>query len=315
MWPSVRRNVLHTKVNEMRYFVFEAGSRCGFSAEQFFVNYQNIVGGTDDSLYLVDSDKTFSAVNTTRDNIFRISEEEAFDLLSLDSSDVIIFPADELTRQSNSLVRFIASYNPISRVDPLYYNKRQVNLTLAPNPTGIIVPYTFKMNGVVVRPNTMSAGSRGVQFLDDVCVTKKVELSHEYVVDIYCDDSTIAMFGREVKLRSGYDKMVRFLDDDDPIYNEVEAFVRYAQTSDLCDMFSGIFHVQLGKNRNGSLFFIEASKRLSGTSIVNIVRGYNPFCFINSVEKVSCVDRCKDEFKTNQWYRYEDILLQLYKYV
>lgn len=316
MWPSVRRNVLHTKVDEMRYFVFEAGSRCGFSAEQFFINYQKAVGHNDDSLYLVDSDPTFSAVETKLDNIYRISETDAYHILSNDSSDVMIFPADELTRQSKEMIRMIASYNPMSKVDKLYYNKRDVNLILSGNPSPIIVPYTFKMNGIVVKPNSMSAGSKGIQYFDDVCVSKKIDIQQEFVVDIYCDDLVLAMYGREVKLRTGYDKMIRFLDDDDPIYDAVESFVRYARETPIGNMFNGIFHIQLAKNRNGSLFFIEASKRLSGTSIVNIVRGFNPFCFINIVPPTpQSKKKYTATFETNKWYRYEDILLSIHEYV
>lgn len=300
----------------MRYFVFEAGSRCGFSAEQFFINYQKAIGGNDDSLFLVDSDPTFSAVVSFHDNIFRISESEALDLLAHDSSDTIIFPADELSRQSKNLVRAVASFHPISKVEQCFYDKRNVNLSLVNNPAGVVIPYTFKMNGVVIRPNTMSAGSKGVQFLDDVCVSKKIDIQEEYVVDIYCDTEQIAMYGREVKLRCGYDKMIRFLEDDDPIYDTIEAFIRYAQSTEIGGLFYGIFHLQLARNKNGHLFFIEASKRLSGSSIVNIVRGYNPFCLLNDVEYTPQSKRRNTGcFETNKWYRFEDILLSIHEYV
>lgn len=300
----------------MRYFVFEAGSRCGFSAEQFFINYQKTIGGNDDLLFLVDSDPSFRAVETPYDNISRISEKDALEMLAEDSSYAMIFPADELSRQSKDVVSSVASHHPISKVEPAYYNKRNVNLALVNNPSPIVIPFTFKMDGVVIKPNTMSAGSKGIQFLDNVCVSKKIDIQQEYVVDIYCDEEQTLMYGREVKLRSGYDKLVRFLEDDDPIYDAVRKFVEYAQTTDIGNLFYGIFHLQLAKNKNGHLFFIEASKRLSGTSIVNIVRGYNPFCLLNDVEYTPQSKRRNNVcFEINKWYRFEDILLSLHKYV
>ena len=75
-------------------------------------------------------------------------------------------------------------------------------------------------------------------------------------------------------------------------------------------MVTGIFHIQLIEDPAGQIFFVEYSKRISGTSIVNLFRGYNPFDALTGVQ----TPVCKGDFaKEDVWYRYEDFMMNLYK--
>ena len=73
-------------------------------------------------------------------------------------------------------------------------------------------------------------------------------------------------------------------------------------------LVTGIFHIQLIENPAGEIYFVEYSKRISGTSIVNLFRGYNPFDSFAGVE----TPRFKGGFaEENVWYRYEDFIMNL----
>lgn len=312
MWKRLRRDVLYPKNATMKYFVFEAGGRCGFSAELFFRQYKLYDTNSSDVLYLVDKDPLYSLIPSYGD-VVRCDETKAFELLAQDRGEIMIFPADELTRQSNELVKGVASRNHLSKIDRLYYDKTAVNIVFQ-NMKGcrrILVPTTMICDDVCIRPKNMSAGTKGVHFESNVCVTEKINIQNEYVVDVLSNDDGIRMYAREVKLRSGYDKMIRFLPDDDPLYDCIEEFVKCAKNTPLQGLFTGIFHLQIAKDTGGLYFYIESSKRMSGTSIVNIVNGYNPFCFINGIE----LPKTDSPFKRDVWYRYEDILIEVQRYV
>lgn len=110
MWYRVCGEVLHSKDGAMKsrkYIVFEAGSRAGLSAEVFFRAWRKQNGwedGKGDVLYLADADPVYRCVPTQSENIARISEQDAVSLLQHDK-DIVVFPADELTRQLNQVVR------------------------------------------------------------------------------------------------------------------------------------------------------------------------------------------------------------------
>ena len=116
-----------------KYIVFEAGSRAGLSAEIFFRAWQKQNGwenGNGDVLYLADSDPTYCSVPSQSENIIRISEQEAVNLIQ-SGEDVVAFPGDELTRQLNPVVRNAVQDDDYARVSPLWYDKAHVNNVLA----------------------------------------------------------------------------------------------------------------------------------------------------------------------------------------
>lgn len=288
----------------MNFVVFESGSRAGLSAELFFEDWIK-KSKANHTLFLSDLDKDFQRITERNPRVKRIHDNEAFEILK--AGDTVIFPADELTRQSNSLATEIASHHSFSHVEPFYYDKRQMNAFLAPltEQCAINVPATFDSSRVCVRPNSMSAGTRNVQFLDNVCVTEKIDIAHEFVVDVLrYDDEKMYVFPREVTLKNGYDRFVKLLPVDGELAQAVQAFV-YAACPENRGPFSDIFHLQLCQNGEGKYFYIEFSKRISGTACVNLVTGMNPFAMLDGADL-----ELNTEFIDGKWRRFEDFLLE-----
>lgn len=288
----------------MKFVVFEAGSRAGFSAEMFFLDYVRITGNSDDILYMVDDSLQVNEVESLP-NVKRIT---FLDFLELDKKGLVIFPADELSRQSKRIVYDLAKGNGFSDIDYTYYYKELMNLNLHMLTCGcsIKVPKTFNLTEVCVRPNTMSAGSKGIQLLDNVSITEKINIVEEYVVDVIRDNDNINLYPRAVVLKNGYDRLIKPLTEDSEIGVAAKEFILAASPKNE-GLFSNIFHIQLAKDDVGELYYIESSKRISGTSIVNIFRGMNPFCFIMGVE----TEERDNPFKFNKWYRYEDFIKEI----
>lgn len=285
-----------------KYMIFEAGSRCGFSAEYFFKQYRNEFG-TDDELIEVDINPYFQELGDDKKNgIVRVGQDEAEKMIADDES-IIIFPADELTRQSNSLVRQRAYNEEFSYINSWMYDKRKMNKFIGEN-DDLSAPKTFENVDVFVRPNTMSAGSKNVG-RHEYCVTEYIDIEMEYVVDVdNCNGYTV-IYPREVSLQHGYDKYIRFVD---PMSREFEQLDRAVKC--FLKKFGKygykIFHLQLARDRRGKIYYIESSKRLSGTSIVHSLFGYNPFASLNNKKH--------DFYKTaefDKWYRYEDLITML----
>lgn len=295
-----------------KYIVFEAGSRAGLSAEIFFRAWRKQNGwddGNGDVLYLADSDQTYCSVLSESDNIIRISEQEAVNLIQ-SGEDVVVFPGDELTRQLNPVVRNAVQDDDYARVSPLWYDKAHVNNVLAElvsiDQCKIRIPLTFGLTDAFIKPNKASAGSKGLELKVDVCVSQIIDIRREFVADVLYDGNYVNVFPREVKLRSGYDKMIRLLPPLSRISREVRKFVECVSSQ--VELFApGIFHIQLAEDTNGDLFYIEASRRISGTSLVNLANGFNPFCFMNRVKTDVFVTR----FEDGKWFRYEDFVLDI----
>lgn len=295
-----------------KYIVFEAGSRAGLSAEIFFRAWQKQNGwenGNGDVLYLADSDPTYCSVPSQSENIIRISEQEAVNLIQ-SGEDVVVFPGDELTRQLNPVVRNAVQDDDYAIVSPLWYDKAHVNNVLAElvsiDQCKIRIPLTFGLTDAFIKPNKASAGSKGLELKGDVCVSQIIDIRSEFVADVLYDGNYVNVFPREVKLRSGYDKMIRLLPPLSRISREVRKFVECVSSQ--VELFApGIFHIQLAEDTNGDLFYIEASRRISGTSLVNLANGFNPFCFINRVKTDVFVTR----FEDGKWFRYEDFVLDI----
>lgn len=295
-----------------KYIVFEAGSRAGLSAEIFFRAWRKQNGwddGNGDVLYLADSDQTYCSVPSESDNIIRISEQEAVNLIQ-SGEDVVVFPGDELTRQLNPVVRNAVQDDDYARVSPLWYDKAHVNNVLAElvsiDQCKIRIPLTFGLTDAFIKPNKASAGSKGLELKVDVCVSQIIDIRREFVADVLYDGNYVNVFPREVKLRSGYDKMIRLLPPLSRISREVRKFVECVSSQ--VELFApGIFHIQLAEDTNGDLFYIESSRRISGTSLVNLANGFNPFCFMNRVKTDVIVTR----FEDGKWFRYEDFVLDI----
>lgn len=295
-----------------KYIVFEAGSRAGLSAEIFFRAWQKQNGrenGNGDVLYLADSDPTYCSVPSQSENIIRISEQEAVNLIQ-SGEDVVVFPGDELTRQLNPVVRNAVQDDDYARVSPLWYDKAHVNNILAElvslDQCKIRIPLTFGLTDAFIKPNKASAGSKGLELKGDVCVSQIIDIRREFVADVLYDGNYVNVYPREVKLRSGYDKMIRLLPPLSRISKEVRKFVECVSSQ--VELFApGIFHIQLAEDTNGDLFYIEASRRISGTSLVNLANGFNPFCFMNRVKTDVFVTR----FEDGKWFRYEDFVLDI----
>lgn len=295
-----------------KYIVFESGSRAGLSAEIFFRAWQKQNGWENcngDVLYLADSDPTYCSVPSQSENIIRISEHEAVNLIQ-SGEDVVVFPGDELTRQLNPVVRNAVQNDDYARVSPLWYDKAHVNNVLAElvsiDQCKIRIPLTFGLTDAFIKPNKASAGSKGLELKGDVCVSQIIDIRREFVADVLYDGNYVNVFPREVKLRSGYDKMIRLLPPLSRISREVRKFVECVSSQ--VELFApGIFHIQLAEDTNGDLFYIEASRRISGTSLVNIANGFNPFCFMNRVKTDVIVTR----FEDGKWFRYEDFVLDI----
>ena len=287
----------------MKYVVFEAGSRAGFSSEMFFLDYQKKTS-SEDVLYMVDDSLQVNEVEPSS-NVKRIT---FFDFLGLDKEGLVVFPADELSRQSQCVVYDLAKSKEFSRTDYVYYHKGSVNHNLHMLTYGcrIKVPKTFECTNVCVRPNTMSAGSKGIQLLDNVSITEKIDIAEEYVVDVLRSENSIKLYPRAVVLKNGYDRLIKPLKEDSDIGEAAKEFIFTACPKNE-GIFSNVFHLQLAKDYKGDLFYIESSKRISGTSIINIFRGMNPFCFINGVE----TEERNNPFQYDKWYRYEDFIKAL----
>ena len=290
----------------MRYLVFEAGGRAGLSAELFFVNRVRKDDGS--SLVLADMDTTYIQCPCPA-GVSRVAEAEALSLIASDSAGCTVFPADELARQSKPAVFDLASRNPMVAVEQWFFNKRMMNERLAAATEGcaINIPETFSLDDVFMRPNTMSAGSHGVGRLENTCITRRVEIAHEYVVDVNWTAAEPVIYAREVRIKNGYDKYLQFLGSGSKVARAVDEFVRAIRAS-VPLLVTGIFHIQLIENPAGEIYFVEYSKRISGTSIVNLFRGYNPFDAFAGVE----TPRFNGGFaKENVWYRYEDFIMNL----
>ena len=295
-----------------KYIVFEGGSRAGLSAELFFRAWRKQNGWDDregDVLYLADSDPVFRSIATSCGNIKRITEQEAYRLIQY-GEDVIVFPADELTRQCNYAVMNKVSEDKFASVSELWYDKAHMNNVLSElvskGECAIRIPLTFGLTHAFIKPNRASAGSKGIELKESVCVSQPIDITHEYVVDVLRSENRIEAYPREVMLRSGYDKYVRLLPTSSPLAREVCKFVECVGSQ--VGLFApGIFHIQLAEDVNGDLFYIEASRRISGTSIVNLANGFNPFCFMNNVEADTLVHR----HKYGEWFRYEDFVLDV----
>ena len=290
----------------MNYIVFESGSRAGLSAELFFVNYCHMVPDSGDMLYLSDMDTMFQHIESTHPRVRHMHDREAFNLL--EQPETNIFPAEELTRQVNAVGRQHANKHSISRVDDIYYNKMETNRYLARQTAGctIKVPLTFPTDNVCLRPNGRSAGSRGLQLLESTCVTQRIDIEREFVVDILRDDKHMEIFPREVTLKNGYDRFVKLLPRDDDFTRAIKEFVLKAYPTNE-GLFSNIFHLQLAMTPQAEIYYIESSKRISGTALVNLAVGMNPFCFINHAPKPAPMP----QFVVGKWYRFEDFLFAL----
>lgn len=295
-----------------KYLVFESGSRAGLSAELFFLAWRKQNGwkdGEGDMLFLSDSDELYKSIRSRCPNVTRIDDYNAIASI-VAYGDKSVFPADELTRQCNSTVREYVSNDPIAKVDELWYYKAHMNNVLSElvryDECSILIPLTFGIaDKLIIKPNRASAGSKGIEVKDGVCVSQRIDIRKEYVVDVLYGEDSIDVFPREVKLRNGYDRYIKLLPSHGELVEEVRAFILCA--SPKIGLFApGIFHIQLAEDANGDLFYIEASRRISGTSIVNLANGFNPFCFLNGVE----ADRLVHKFSNGYWFRYEDFILE-----
>lgn len=277
------------------WVVFEAGSRAGLSALMFFRHYKSTTGN-DDNLILVDDDKVFLATNNERYDCVKALSSNTLCLEHLGDYDV--FPADELTRQRGHKFGAREWFNSVRQE---MYDKRFVTAMLESR--GVSVPKTLMAEGVIVKPNSMSAGCKGIVCYDDCCVQQRIDIAHEYVVDMFVDQygEMVQMFPREVKLRAGYDRYIRLLPDT----HKVADFARRVVLSDALGMFRGPCHIQVVEDHSGKMYYIEGSKRISGTSLVNILKGYNPFMLLYDEELMVIKD-----FDDN-WHTFEELLIKV----
>ncbi|MBR5101668.1 MAG: hypothetical protein IK092_00910 [Muribaculaceae bacterium] len=286
------------------FIVFESGSRAGLSAELFFIEYVRRTGSAD-QLYLSDLDEAFSSTRPIHGSVHHVHDSVLADIIN--RGDAYFFPADELTRQCNASMQEFASTCPVSRVEPWYYSKNAVNRWLESRVGAdcpIKIPATFSPTDICVRPNERSAGTRGVQFLPKACVTQRIDIAEEMVVDVLRTDGEMHIYPRVVTLKHGYDRFIKLLPTDGEIAQAVREFVlRVQPTND--GLLSDIFHVQIARDTNGDLYFIEASKRISGTAFVNILRGMTPFDIYDKQLPKQVVG-CEVEGK---FVRFEDLLM------
>lgn len=280
----------------MRYFGFEAGSRAGLSTELFFADYKRCVS-SGDVLILSDKDRMYSRTDSNYPFVERLCDDKA--LLMLTAKDRV-FPCDELTRQNNTRVAEIAANDNISKVEPLFFDKREMNRYLSRKAKGLKIPKTFFTNDIFVKPNTMSAGSKGCYEMSGMCISERINIKNEYVVDCLKGRDLLEIFPRQVVLKNGYDKYIKLLPTASRIGDAVNEFIQSVAD---CKLFDGIFHLQVAESDNGDFYYIEASKRISGTSIVNLTRGFNPFFFLSGKKKLE-----EGLFEENQWYRFEDFI-------
>ena len=119
----------------MNFVVFESGSRAGLSAELFFEHYVDATGAKH-RLFLSDLDEDFQHIVSRHPQVSLIHDRQAFEMLS--AGEAVIFPADELTRQSNPVATQVASEHRFSCIEPHYYKKQHMNELLA---------YSFQTEG------------------------------------------------------------------------------------------------------------------------------------------------------------------------
>lgn len=293
----------------MNYVVFESGSRAGFSAEMFFRIWKKRYPDNNAKLILTDIDSLFSELPTTHPNVKRQKDWQTIARLSL--KNCRIFPGDEMTRQDNQVVRDFVKNDYYASVEQWFYDKSRVNTLLA-SVVGasclIKIPKTFELNSVCVKPNTMSAGSRNIEFNDNVCVSEKIDIRHEYVVDVLERNGEFNIFAREVVLRQGYDKFIKLLDEKHKLTSAVRRFLKLVSYKIRATLFKGVFHIQVAEDASGEFYFIEASKRISGSSIVNVYNGFNPFDALENTTPFICAD---NPFSYNKWYRFEEMVSRL----
>lgn len=292
-----------------RWTVFEAGSRAGLSARMFFDDYKRKFK-TDDTLLMVDGDlDVIDALDNTKGNGVYMSLQWRE---CIKHPDAVVFPADELTRQQAIDVN---EYN-IARmwfndVSPKYYNKQHVNDMLSH--FGVNVPKTFDVEDVFIKPNTMSAGSRGLMQYDNVCVQQRLDIDTEYVVDATVDEdgTVLGIVARATRLRAGYDKLIKFVPYDHPATQFALDVIKNCPSM----MFRGVCHLQIAETREKGhpFYYIEGSKRISGTSLVNLAVGYNPFVLLHErkpmprPEEHACFD--------SLWHTYEEMLTRVNKQI
>lgn len=293
----------------MNYVVFESGSRAGFSAEMFFRIWKKHHKDNDAKLILSDIDTLFSELPTAHSDIERKKDWQTIARLSL--KNCRIFPGDEMTRQDYQVVRDFVKNDHYASVEQWFYDKSRVNALLA-SVVGascpIKIPKTFDLNSICVKPNTMSAGSRNIEFKDNVCVSEKIDIQHEYVVDVLEKNGEFNIFAREVVLRQGYDKFIKLLDEKHKLTSAVRCFLKLVSHKIRATLFKGIFHIQVAEDINGDFYFIEASKRISGSSIVNVYNGFNPFDALENTTPFICAT---NPFSYNKWYRFEEMVSSL----
>lgn len=277
----------------MNWVVFEAGSRAGLSALMFFRQYKKLAPNRDE-LFMVDDDKVFLSTNERYDSVTRVCQKF---LNGIGNGQYTVFPADELTRQRGHECGTNKWFN---KVGVEMYDKRFVTAMLESR--GVSVPSTLMAEQVIVKPNSLSAGSKGIMTFDDCCVQKRIDIAHEYVVDMFVDQdgNVVQLFAREVKLRAGYDKYIRFVYDE----HKVACFAREVVKADVLGMFRGPCHIQVIEDHSGKLYYIEGSKRVSGTSLVNILRGYNPFMLLGGY-KTEMLSYDED------WHTFEELLIKV----
>lgn len=297
----------------MKYVVFESGSRAGYSVELFFRAWQMNHLGKNVSLMMADSDADCLLVPSVNNSICRISDAKAFSILTKEHN-VRVFPGDELTRQRNRMLQEYTKLDPYSSVKDWFYDKVKVNtlLTEILGSSSIIrVPKTFNCSDVFSKPSTMSAGSKGIEHHNNICVSEYIDIDKEYVVDVLEKDGIYSIYARETKLRCGYDKLIKFIDNRNEVIIGVNDFLERIHGSKIENLFRGIFHLQIAQDKKGTLYYIEASKRISGTSIVNLLNGHNPFDILEDTSP----QEYDYKFYPFKWYRYEDILSILCKVV
>lgn len=293
----------------MNYVVFESGSRAGFSAEMFFRIWKRHHKNNDAKLILTDIDTLFSELPTTHPDIERQKDWQAIARLSL--KNYRVFPGDEMTRQDYQVVRYFVKNDYYASVEQWFYDKSRINALLASvvgNSCPIKIPKTFDLNNVCIKPNTMSAGSRNIEFNENVCVSEKINIQHEYVVDVLERNGEFNIFAREVVLRQGYDKFIKLLDETHKLTSAIKHFLKLISCKIKATLFKGIFHIQVAEDANGNFYFIEASKRISGSSIVNVYNGFNPFDALENTTPFICAF---NPFSYNKWYRFEEMVSRL----
>lgn len=296
-----------------KWIVFEAGSRAGLSARMFYEDYIRRTR-SDDILLMQDTDlSVVQSINARADKSIGMVHgvwtgfgTTLSEISILYSKDTVVFPADELTRQKDvDLNVYGIRRRWFNDVLPIYYNKTAVNAELSPS--GVRVPQTFDLNEVFVKPNTMSAGSRGLQSLSNVCVQQKLDIAEEFVVDCFVSENfdIEAICAREVKLRSGYDKLIRLLPETHSVYEFAKKIIASKH-----GMFRGVCHLQIARTNEmlAPYYYIEGSKRISGTSLVNLLVGYNPFMLLQGSKYVRTP---YDE----EWHSYEDLLCEVNHFI